>query len=280
MFRIGDFSRLAHVSTRLLRHYDELGLLRPAEVDTQTGYRYYRAAQLGDLNRILVLRDLGFRLEQIGELVEKSLTTDQLRAMLLMRKTEVEQELARQGERLQLLEQRIDELERGTEDTLDDVLLRPLPAIRLLSTRARLGSFEQAQALVGTLQGELPARVKRRRSLGRMLVLQHATHFEPDALDLEVGFTIEGELDPATHFGVAGHEVSVRDLPAVPKAAICVRVGFPQAVHRAVRNLARVVEAAGLRLAGENRELFLKPPSAREAPVIELQFPVQPPDTP
>ena len=65
MFRIGDFSRIARVSARLLRFYEEAGLFAPARADSQTGYRYYTVAQLGQLNRILVLKDLGFSLEQI-----------------------------------------------------------------------------------------------------------------------------------------------------------------------------------------------------------------------
>ena len=58
MFRIGDFSRIARVSARLLRFYDEIGLLRPAHADPATGYRFYSVSQLGLLNRILVLKDL------------------------------------------------------------------------------------------------------------------------------------------------------------------------------------------------------------------------------
>ena len=47
MFNIGEFARLGGVSVRALRHYDEIGLLRPAKVDPLTGYRGYSAAQLG-----------------------------------------------------------------------------------------------------------------------------------------------------------------------------------------------------------------------------------------
>jgi hypothetical protein len=54
MFRIGDFSRIARVSARLLRFYDEIGLLTPARADPQTGYRYYTMEQLAALNRIVV----------------------------------------------------------------------------------------------------------------------------------------------------------------------------------------------------------------------------------
>ena len=82
MFRIGEFSRLSRVSVRMLRHYDQLGLLTPAQIDPSTNYRFYAADQLPRLNRILTLRELGFSLEQIGALLETNLPSDQLLGML------------------------------------------------------------------------------------------------------------------------------------------------------------------------------------------------------
>ena len=61
MFTIGEFARLGQVSPRMLRHYDETGLLRPTRVDPQTGYRLYDVGELGRLHRLLALRDLGSR---------------------------------------------------------------------------------------------------------------------------------------------------------------------------------------------------------------------------
>ena len=52
MFKIGDFSKLTKVTVKTLHHYDELGLLKPAQVDRFTSYRYYSADQLPRLNRI------------------------------------------------------------------------------------------------------------------------------------------------------------------------------------------------------------------------------------
>ncbi len=43
MFKIGDFSKLSSISIRMLRHYDNMELLRPEKIDAQTGYRYYSA---------------------------------------------------------------------------------------------------------------------------------------------------------------------------------------------------------------------------------------------
>ena len=62
MLKIGDFSKLSRVSIRMLRHYDDIGLLKPAETDTFTGYRYYREDQLFQIGRITALKDMGFSL--------------------------------------------------------------------------------------------------------------------------------------------------------------------------------------------------------------------------
>jgi DNA-binding transcriptional MerR regulator len=66
LVRIGDFSVLGRVSVRMLRHYESLGLLVPAETDAYTSYRYYTLDQLTRLNRIIALKQLGFSLDQVG----------------------------------------------------------------------------------------------------------------------------------------------------------------------------------------------------------------------
>jgi DNA-binding transcriptional MerR regulator len=68
MHKIGDFASLSQIPVKTRRYYDEIGLLRPAHVEGATGYRYYGAEQLEQLNRILVLKDLGFSLREIRAL--------------------------------------------------------------------------------------------------------------------------------------------------------------------------------------------------------------------
>ena len=67
MLKIGDFSKLSQVPVKTLRYYDEIGLLKPVQVDRFTSYRYYSFEQLRRLNRILALKDLGLSLEQIEQ---------------------------------------------------------------------------------------------------------------------------------------------------------------------------------------------------------------------
>jgi len=97
MLKIGEFSRLAQVSVKTLRYYDQRGLLRPAWIDRFTGYRYYQVGQLARLHRILALRDLELSLDQIGHLLGKDLPVGELRGMLRLREAELaEQEGASQ----------------------------------------------------------------------------------------------------------------------------------------------------------------------------------------
>jgi DNA-binding transcriptional MerR regulator len=111
MFRIGDFARLAQVSTRALRLYDRLGLLKPAVVDRFTDYRFYALDQLPRLNRILALKELGFPLAQIRRMLNEEPTAEQLRGMLQLKHAEAKQQAREAQERLARLEARLKQIE-------------------------------------------------------------------------------------------------------------------------------------------------------------------------
>jgi DNA-binding transcriptional MerR regulator len=99
MFKIGDFSKLSRVSVITLRYYDELGLLKPAQVDRFTGYRYYSLDQLPRLNHILALKDLGFSLEETARLLNDMLSPAQMRELLRAKQAEIQQRVAEEQAR-------------------------------------------------------------------------------------------------------------------------------------------------------------------------------------
>ncbi|MEZ4516615.1 MAG: helix-turn-helix domain-containing protein [Chloroflexota bacterium] len=113
MFKIGDFSRLAQVSTRMLRHYDQIGLLKPSHTDKWTGYRYYTIDQLPRLHRIIALKELGFSLEQVATLLQdEDLSTGEMRGMLRLRQSELQHEIAAGQQRLIDIEARLHQIEQ------------------------------------------------------------------------------------------------------------------------------------------------------------------------
>ena len=125
-FKIGEFSKLNRVTVKTLRHYEEIGLLVPSQVDKWTGYRYYDVCQLGRMNTIRDLKELGFTLEEIGELFDEGRTRPS--PELIAAKT------AECRETLLRLERRMTELERlGKElakpKKMEKAFIKELPAV-------------------------------------------------------------------------------------------------------------------------------------------------------
>ena len=89
MLKIGDFSRLSRISVRMLRHYDEIGLLKPAVTDELTGYRYYREDQLFVTGRITSLKDMGFSLTDIIRILALHEDQDAIESYLIKKQKEL-----------------------------------------------------------------------------------------------------------------------------------------------------------------------------------------------
>ena len=128
MFSIGEFARLGGVSVRTLRHYDEIGLLRPTTVDPNTGYRGYSARQLGQLNRIIALKELGLSLTQARRLLD-GITLEELRGMLMLRRAQLEHELEQHQNQLLGVEGRLRSIAREGAMPADDIVAKKVPAI-------------------------------------------------------------------------------------------------------------------------------------------------------
>jgi DNA-binding transcriptional MerR regulator len=275
MFRIGDFSRIARVSCRLLRYYDEIGLLKPAAIERDTSYRYYSAAQLPILNRILVLRELGLSLDEIVQMMQSNASSTQLRELLQARRSDIERSLETEKERLRQLDTRIAQIDAGGQLVADDVIVRADPAQWLLSTRQILPSFAAAREIIG----EIVRFAKKSIAsdiLGPLIAIAHAPEFEPDRLDVEIGYLVRSK----TNAGVVhatNLELHLRELPATERLATCVRIGLPEQAHLITEKIGAFVEANGYRLAGPSRELFLQPPrlDRMAESVVEMQFPIE-----
>jgi DNA-binding transcriptional MerR regulator len=67
LYRIGEFAQFCGLSVKTLRYYDEIGLLKPVKVDEFTGYRYYSASQLDDVELIKMFKSCSFSLDEIVE---------------------------------------------------------------------------------------------------------------------------------------------------------------------------------------------------------------------
>jgi DNA-binding transcriptional MerR regulator len=140
VLKIGEFSALAQVSIRTLRHYDEVGLLKPMYDEAESGYRHYSVSQLPRLHRILALRDLGFPLDRIGEALDEGVSADALRGMLLLRRVEQEKQVDEETERLNRLKALIHLIDKEGRMT-NDVIMKEVEPQWIVSLREHIPAY-------------------------------------------------------------------------------------------------------------------------------------------
>ena len=274
MFRIGEFSQIARVSGRLLRYYDSIGLLHPQSIDQETGYRYYSAQQLPRLNRILVLKELGLSLEHIARLLDQETSVEEIRGMLTLRKAQIEQTLHEEGERLRVVEARLQQIDTQGQIQEPDVILKAVPATSFLGLRTVLAGIDAIQHLVRRLATVVPTRMGR-HSLGHLAILIRSPLYDPDALDAEVGYLLVGKGPQSLE--LSEEEVlTLRTLPAVETMATLVHVGRVIDSHQGSGALATWMEQHGWQMSGAGRELLIQLPQPQEQnkAVVEIQLPV------
>jgi len=130
MIKIGDFSRISEVSIKALRHWDQIGLLKPSKVDQSTGYRYYSTEQLDRLNRIVVLRNLGLSLEEVRSFLDGRASEDRIKYVLHIKEAEIKERLFREKRRLGKVEEWLRQIERHGTVLLSIETLKILDELR------------------------------------------------------------------------------------------------------------------------------------------------------
>ncbi|MFC6704314.1 MerR family transcriptional regulator [Flexivirga alba] len=270
MFNIGDFARHGRVSVRMLRHYDAIGLLQPAEVDPFSGYRRYDGAQLARLNRLVALKDLGFTLDQVGVLLDDAVTGEQLRGMLALRLAELEESVAADQARLRQVEARLRAIE--SESTMSDtnVLIKSVPSADYVELRATAASFSPDD--IGPVVQPLCA------ELGELLAHAEATP-DPDGR-LTCWYDQQPDGSVAVHAGVpviaTGADTNGLTVTTLPGAEVAVLThrGPMDQVMASWQGLLTWVENAGRRTGGPSREVYLETSSDPKTWVTELQEPI------
>ena len=199
MLNIGEFARLGQVSPRMLRHYDQLGLLVPERVDDQSGYRSYAFHQLGRLHRLLALRGLGFTLGQISGLLDDELSLGQLRGMLRLRRTELEQTVADEQSRLRRVEAHLRAIEGSNIVTAQDVVIKETQPLRVVEAREVAGALdpEHIGPVFAELAPKLISHLGQTGSRPGMLIGYYDEPPEDGSVGVHVGYDIGQQTVPA-----------------------------------------------------------------------------------
>jgi len=266
MFSIGEFARHGRVSVRMLRHYDAIGLIRPACVDSATGYRFYQASQLDELNRVIALKDLGFTLQQVQAILDEKVSAAELRGMLKLRRAEIQATIDAETTRLARVEGRLMTIEDGARVPADGVVVKRLAPVRLAELTGVATGYEP-EAITPVIQPLYHDLWCRLASADIPAAGLAVAYYE----DTPQGGILVHAAVPVTVPPGGDHGFSVVDLPEVESAAAIIHHGSMDDVLPTGQALARWIDANGYRSAGYSREVTLNWCPDPEQWVTELQ---------
>jgi DNA-binding transcriptional MerR regulator len=272
MLRISDFAQLSRVSPKALRLYDRLNLLKPIATDPETGYRYYSATQLSRLNRILVLKDLGFSLEQIGQLLEENLSAETIRALLQMKQTEIQQRLLADQDRLMRVENQLQQLEQEGKMPNYDVVLKSVESQLVAAAIGVIPNYKDCPPVFERLFDQAYSHVARQgiKRVGAGISLYHDTKLRDQNIPVEAAVPI---YEPIS----SSDAVWVYELPSVETMACVVHHGTFTTLGQAYDALLAWIEHNQYQIIGATREVYLQYERNGDPTqyVTEVQVPVE-----
>ncbi|MFV0363229.1 MAG: MerR family transcriptional regulator [Suipraeoptans sp.] len=268
MFKIGEFSKLTQVSTRMLRYYDEMGLLKPAKIDSLTGYRMYSAEQISTLNRIIYLRDTGFNVAEIT--LALSYSNGSIIEQLDKKSIEIMDNIQKEQEKLKKIEIAKKELLHGKSELYFNLTIKEIPSYYVLSLRKEIPNYY----CEGELWKELSTFVKENKIeiSDETFSIYHNEEYKENDVDIEL-CSIVSEMGKETA------NFTFRFTEPVPMMACTMVYGDFSNISYAYRSFAKwLQENSQYKMKGANRQIVHRGPWNEKNPknyLTEIQIPLE-----
>lgn len=270
VYRIGEFSKLSFITVQALRHYDEIGLLKPIKVEQSTGYRYYSANQLPRIQYIVALKNLGLSLEDISTLINDNLNFEDMRKLFIIKRSELQQLISDEQHRLTQVERLLQQIEDNGNLPKYQVTKKKIEPVVVASVRDILSEFSGAE--IGKMFQELVSFVmsSEAKPAGPTMMIYNDEDYKEQDADIEVAFQID-RIVPADG------RIKIYELPRIDQAATIVFKGSYEEMGEAYNAVMFWVASNDYRINGLCRELYLVSPGDTNDPsqyVSEIQIPV------
>lgn len=269
MLKIGEFSKLSRTSIRLLRIYDEAGLLAPEAIDPFTGYRYYKECQLPAANRIRALKDMGFTHAAIGDLLGRWEDGAALERAFLLQKAQLQAEAEETERRLRLLDTALVRL-RKDESMQYDVTVKTIPERQVASVRQIIPRYDREGDLWGIFCQETARMHIQDGDPSLCAAVFHDREFRESDVDVEIQKSVRGTYPDTDH-------VKFKTVPAVEVASATFRGSYSQ-MDSAIEAVAAWVESSGWEFCGPFFNFYHVSPHDTRNPeefVTEVCYPVR-----
>ncbi len=267
MLKIGNFSKLSRVSVRMLRHYDDIGLFKPAETDLFTGYRYYREDQLFAFARITALKDMGFSLAEITRILKDYDDPETIDRYLAQKQKELEKILEETEYRRTLLENARERLRSG-ENRHYDVNIRTLPERCAAVIRMVIPAYAKEGMAWDMLKECGPELVPAEPFLAAAEFLD--PEYKENNISIRCWMAVRRPFPDTEH-------VKCEILPPL-KTAGCIMTGGYEQLNGAIAALAAWIRSGGYQITGPMFNIYHVGPAQTDRPeeyVTEVCFPVE-----
>lgn len=248
------------VTTKTLRHYDAIGLMKPARLDAATGYRYYDVSQLSDMLLILKLKEYGFSLESIGDML--GLEGEELVPLLEKKLEEQAENLRTQRRLMELMRKDIELIKKGNDimkNSIEVKIVEREPQ-QILSVRniIAISDFGKMFALLGEKLKQSGT-----QPVGAPMAIYYSEDFNPASSDIEVAMPVApGTNDARTLAG--------------GRFASALHKGTYSKLNASYSGIVEWIEANNYKIAGPPFEVYLNDPkdTAEDDLRTELFFPI------
>lgn len=150
MYRIGLFSQITKTTIKTLRYYDEVGLLKPAYIDPENGYRYYTSNQMVDLHKVIALRQMGFTVEEVIFIMNG----ENIESIMDIRKREIESQLKDTLDQLSRINYYITE-SKETSNMKYNAIVKQTPECIVYTKRFLAPSYESYYEIIPDIGKEV-----------------------------------------------------------------------------------------------------------------------------
>jgi effector-binding domain-containing protein len=255
MLKIGDFSQLARVTIRALRYYNELGLLKPVKVDEFTGYRYYSADQLTQLQRIIALKDMGLSLEEIARLLKDNVSIAHILDILHIKQEEQKQKLEIEAERLKRVEEWLIQVEKEGKMPNYEIVIKKIPPLKVVSIRTIVPNSLAAEPVWHKVE-PVPRKIvdyifkSGSQITGPPMGIFYGEGPEEKDFDMEIAFPVDQDVPSKGEF-------QCKELPGYDQMVTTIHKGGINSGGPAYAALGKWIEANGYQIIGPGREIYL-----------------------
>lgn len=263
LYKIGMFAGMNRVTIKALRYYDEQGLLKPAYVDEENGYRYYILSQNADLHQIIALRNMGFSIEEIKKIQEGKSEQE----LLQVKKRELLKEIAALTAKLAQIESYLSDEDN---EVAEHVLVKRIPEVIVASMRHTVENYSELFDLVPLLGQEM----ERLNCECAMPEYCFTQYLEPEYKDENIQIEIcEAVTEKKEDSGALTFQIC----PEVPEAACIFHKGSYADLPKTYSKILKHIEENGYEICGKIRENYIDGIWNKDTPkewLTEIQIPV------